>query len=179
MKACKSTFGPPKLGTSWFDIYDAPADSGLPALAVNSNGTLGLLYTTYNSENNLLMTNFREFAVNFTGESTTYSKKIVLSTFSNGAPIHDLDTPYIGDYEGLVANGTKFYGTFSASNKPDPGAFPQGVFYQRYVRIRRGFSTLVKSNFSLTTVGTLSKADGTAVNVSIDPFFFSARDQLS
>ncbi|MGC3989127.1 MAG: hypothetical protein QM796_05465 [Chthoniobacteraceae bacterium] len=69
-----------------------------------------------------------------------------LSRFTNGDPASVFD-PYIGDYEDLVAVGTTFYGTFSASN--NTSLFPTQPTFLRD-------SSLL----------------GSSVNYSIDPFFF-------
>lgn len=66
--------------------------------------------------------------------------------------------PYLGDYTGLAAVGKDLYGAFSASNAPSLTNFPSGVTYQR------------NANFTTNTL--LNVAGTSAVNVSIDPFFF-------
>lgn len=140
-------------------------NAGLPALSVTSNGAVGLLYTSLNPANNNLETHFLQ----------TRSNEEVLATFASGAPALGGFNPYIGDYQDLEAVGKNFYGTFSASNNPNPANFPQGVYYQRNVNV----GGTVMNNFTLTAAGTLDDgsgggaAPGAAVNVSIDPYFFS------
>jgi hypothetical protein len=82
---------------------------------------------------------------------------LVLADTPATTPVKTFD-PYLGDYDHLVANGTTFYGIFSANNTPDKANFPNGVVYQRNV------------NF---VTHKLLKLDGTTVVApSIDPFFF-------
>lgn len=86
-------------------------------------------------------------------------------------------TVYIGDYQRLVAFGTRFYGAFSASNEVKLTNFPVGVFYQRW--IQPGLGALVTHDRPLDTPGSLlddgSSAPGAGVEppVSIDPYFFT------
>jgi hypothetical protein len=159
---------------SWKPVFNVPAtNTALPALAVNSKGAVGLLYTQLNGKN--LETHFCYTTTDFKDH-----KDAVLSSFPSGDPKPGFG-PYIGDYEGLVAVGANFYGAFSASNNPDPKDFPEGVNYQRPVRI----GGKVYSNFTLgETAGILDDGTGAKnldgktlkpgkkVDPSIDPFFF-------
>jgi hypothetical protein len=72
-------------------------------------------------------------------------------------PVKTFD-PYLGDYDHLVAVGPVFYGIFSANNTPDPANFPSGVKYQR--------------NADFNKRRLLALDNTTAVDASIDPFFF-------
>ena len=70
-------------------------------------------------------------------------------------------SPYLGDYDSLLAVEKDFYGIFSASNVPDQAHFPNGVQFQR------------NANFASRR---LLGGDGTStVRPSIDPFFFRVR----
>ena len=123
------------------------------ALAVTTNGVIGFLYQQ----------------IRGTGASQRWQTHLRRSTdFINWSDLLLADTPattpvktfdpYLGDYDHLVANGTTFYGIFSANNTPDKANFPNGVVYQR------------NANF---TTHRLLKLDGTTVVApSIDPFFF-------
>jgi hypothetical protein len=158
-------------GKTWNVIFNAPTNTAIPEVAIDNNGTIGLLYTQLANGN--LATHFSESANDFGSRSDD-----ILATFPNGSPAMEYP-PYIGDYEGLVAIGTTFYGSFNASNNPVPGDFPRGVFYQRRVR----FGNNVMSNFYLTAAGgTLDNGQAppnNQVDVSIDPFFFSVTDLLA
>jgi len=126
-------------GVSWSSAYTTGADTALPALAVTTNGIVGLLFTKYTGGN--LETHFIQTSNDFSSTTET-----TLSRFTNGSPASVFD-PYIGDYEDLVAVGTTFFGTFSASN--DTSLFPTQPTFLRD-------SSLL----------------GSSVDYSIDPFFF-------
>lgn len=101
-------------GSHWTTAYDAGPGTALPALAVASNGTAGLLFTKLAS--GYLETHFAQSNASF----STISEQ-TLSRFANGTPALQFQ-PYIGDYQDLVAVGGTFYGTYSASN--DISALP-------------------------------------------------------
>ena len=86
---------------------------------------------------------------------------LVLSKVPADDPPADF-SPYLGDYDFLLAVDKDFYGIFSANNAPDMTHFPNGVIYQR------------NANFN---TGTLLDVDNTTpVRVSIDPFFFKVTE---
>jgi len=123
------------------------------ALAINSDGLVGLLYQQLTGVglNRRWETHLRR-----TTNGTTWSD-LVLATTPADRPLKTFD-PYLGDYDHLVAVGKNFYGIFSASNMPDRANFPNGVVFQR------------NSDF---TSRKLLNLDGVSpVNISIDPFFF-------
>lgn len=72
-------------------------------------------------------------------------------------PVADF-SPYLGDYDCVLAVGKDFCGIFSASNAPDPAHFPNGVIYQR--------------NADFASRRLLGVDGSTTVARSIDPFFF-------
>jgi len=82
---------------------------------------------------------------------------LVLATVPATTPVKTFD-PYIGDYDHLVAMGSKFFGIFSANNTPNMANFPNGVTYQR--------------NANFTTHTLLNVNNSSPVAASIDPFFF-------
>ena len=104
IKVLKST----DAGANWSAAFTTPSNSGLPALAMTTNGTVGLLYTKLLSGN--LETHFIE-----TGDDFGTTSELTLSRFKDGTPVSQFD-PYIGDYQDLETAGDTFYGTFSASN---------------------------------------------------------------
>ena len=123
------------------------------ALAVTTDGVIGFLYqqirgTGASQRWQTHLRRSRDF-INWSD--------LVLADTPATSPVKTFD-PYLGDYDHLVANGTTFYGIFSANNTPDKANFPNGVVYQR------------NANF---TTHRLLKLDGTTVVApSIDPFFF-------
>jgi hypothetical protein len=158
-----------------------PANTGLPTLAVAGNGTVGLLYTQLRAGN--LETHLAQSRDNFTTRQDT-----VVATFPDNE-FSSPSQPYIGDYEGLVAVGNNFFGTFSASNNPLVNRFPRGVFFQRFVLSTRGTPSVALGNAPLLANGSRLD-DGTGMpsvgnpnvrtpgadpGLSIDPYFFSAR----
>jgi hypothetical protein len=123
------------------------------ALAINSDGLVGLLYQqlTGAGSNKRWETHLQR-----TANGTTWSD-LLLATTPADRPSKQFD-PYLGDYDHLVAVGKIFYGIFSASNIPDRANFPNGVVYQR--------------NADFTGRKLLNLDGVTTVNASIDPFFF-------
>ncbi len=123
------------------------------ALAINSEGIIGLLYQQLmgSGASSRWVTHFR---------STTNGvnwNDLVLATTPAQVPAKSFD-PYLGDYDHLVAVGRDFFGIFSANNTPNQANFPNGVRYQRNVDFQHH-----------TLLGT----DNTSpVAASIDPFFF-------
>ena len=67
-------------------------------------------------------------------------------------------TNWTGDYNGMLAHGRHFYGTFATDNTPDLANFPHGVRYQR--------------NANFATKQLLNLAGIAVIPPSIDPFFF-------
>lgn len=124
-----------------------------PALAINSAGTVGLVYQqlTGSGAGQQWVTKFERST-----NGTTWTPLTLAQTPAN-APPRRFD-PYLGDYIHLMAVGKDFYGIFSANNTPDKAHFPNGVVYQR--------------NADFTTHKLLAIDNATPVRVSIDPFFF-------
>jgi hypothetical protein len=123
------------------------------ALAINSAGTVGLLYQQLAgaAAARRWVTHLRR-----TTDGVNWSD-LVLATVPAGTPAKTFD-PYIGDYDHLVAVRKTFYGIFSASNTPDNANFPNGVTYLR--------------NANFATHQLLRTDNTTPVAASIDPFFF-------
>ncbi len=130
-----------------------------PALAFNSLGTLGFLYMALSTDaagNQRWIARFERFGTDLRRLGTT----ILATTPANQPPVAAF-IPYIGDYLHLMALDRTFYGVFSANNTPNNANFPQGVTYQR------------AANFATQTLQDLA---GNNVAISIDPFFFTARE---
>jgi hypothetical protein len=159
-------------GGTWAVVLNLPAGTGLPALAVANNGTVGLLYTQLTAAGNL-ETHFAQSRNDFTTRLDN-----VIATFPNNE-FQNPGQPYIGDYEGLVVVGNKFFGTFSASNNPLVNRFPRGVFFQRNVFIPGMPNGVVQNNFNLLKNGFLDDGSGPPpmpglrIDPSIDPYFFT------
>jgi uncharacterized repeat protein (TIGR01451 family) len=158
-------------GQTFQAVFTTSLPSSLPALAVTTEGTVGLLYlaapSTPDFTHNTLgyeVHLFKAYGGNFTDTADH-----ILAKFPIGDPPDDSGQPYVGDYFDLKAVGHDLYGVFSASGDPQASHFPQGVYYQRYVQ----YGTTITNNFSLTTDGgQLVDVYGNPVSPSIDPFFF-------
>ncbi|MGC3989123.1 MAG: hypothetical protein QM796_05445 [Chthoniobacteraceae bacterium] len=74
------------FGATWTQVWKAPSNTGLPALAMTQNGMLGLLYTAYTAGN--LETHLLQTGNDFSTVSDT-----VLSRFVNGKPAAQVQTP--------------------------------------------------------------------------------------
>jgi len=144
-------------GVTWsaIDLLTVPNATNA-ALAINSAGTIGLLYQqlTGLGTNRRWETHFRR-----SPDGATWDD-LVLATMPANVPVKTFD-PYLGDYDHLVAVGPDFYGIFSANNTPNPANFPNGVTYQR------------NADFNAQTL--LALDNTTPVAPSIDPFFFRTR----
>jgi hypothetical protein len=124
-----------------------------PALAVNSQGTIGFLYQQLVGTGAL-----QRFVTHlqYSNDGQNWTDLILADTPAN-IPQKIFD-PYLGDYAHLLSVGKDFHGIFSANNQPDMTHFPNGVSYQR------------NHDFGKKQ---LLDTDGVApVDPSIDPFFF-------
>jgi hypothetical protein len=140
-------------GATWSSDLRTIPNALNAALAVNSDGVVGLLYQQ------LKGTGAGQSWVTSFVYSQDHSiwHSVTLASTPATIPPRQFD-PYLGDYEHLTSVGKDFYGIFSASNIPDKANFPQGVTYQR------------NANFNSRTL--LDVDNATPVHPSIDPFFF-------
>jgi len=120
------------------------------ALAVATNGVVGLLYQQLSSGR--WVTHLVQSRDAFASVQDT-----ILATVPANAPAQQF-LPYLGDYDYLLAVGNEFRGVFCANNTPDFANFPSGVTYQR------------AADFATKT---LTDGSGNPVAISIDPFYFS------
>jgi hypothetical protein len=142
-------------GRTWSGDVRTVEKAKNPALAVNDDGQVGLLFQQ----------------VTGSGSTARWRTRLELTRDAWKSPATAFDLhrartnsprrrflPYLGDYVRLVTVGPDFFGVFAGSNLPDLANFPNGVRYQR------------NANFPTRT---LLRNDGvTSVPVSIDPFFF-------
>jgi hypothetical protein len=146
-------------GANWTTKFTTSAStrSAEPALAILTDGTIGLLYNNYAPSTNKLSQHLLTTTNDFINTTDT-----LLATESNATPAAQF-SPYVGDFFDLTSVGNTFYGIFSASNA-DNGT--DGQFSN--VALQRNFTgTPGTSSFHLTNAG------GGAVPFSVDPFFFS------
>jgi hypothetical protein len=174
-------------GLTWPTVFTVPGNSGLPALSVAQNGTVGLLDTALAGGN--LVTQVWELnGFNLTPYMLAAGHpQLNVSSFPDNMPAFTFQ-PYIGDYEGLTTLNNQFYGTFSASNDPVANTFPDAtsVLFQRNVNVSY-LGGLVNQTLSQQdlknptpllgvfpgTVTALRSVAGAPAAVSIDPYFFS------
>jgi hypothetical protein len=140
-------------GRTWSgDLHTLPKATN-PSLAVNSDGKVGILYQQ------LMGTGALHWVTKFdrSADRGVNWSSLVLADTPADVPVADF-SPYLGDYDCVLAVGKDFYGIFSANNSPDVTHFPNGVLYQR--------------NTDFTSRRLLGTDNATTVKVSIDPFFF-------
>jgi FG-GAP-like repeat len=150
-------------GESWNQKFaTAPIAGGiksaLPGLAITDNGTIGMLYASYDPSTNQLSQHLLTTSNDFIS-----TNDITLATESNLTPVI-AGSPYIGDFYDLTAVGNNFYGIFSASNAVN-GADAQ--FLNGVTFVRNFIGTPGTGNFQVVD------ANGNPVAFSIDPYFFS------
>jgi hypothetical protein len=140
-------------GLKWSPDLLTLARATNAALAVNSAGTVGLLYQQLAGTGAGMrwQTHFQ-----YANAGQGWHDLVLADTPANTPP--KTFDPYIGDYDHLVAVDHDFFGVFSACNIPSKANFPQGVTYQR--------------NHDFTTARLLGLNGTTPVPPSIDPFFF-------
>jgi hypothetical protein len=151
-------------GVTWSADLITVDHATLACLAINTNGTVGLLYqrqvrkgTMTGVANHSAHLNDRAMATHFqtTTDGTLWDDTLLALTLASSS--------FAGDYGRLVAAGPDFYGVFPAMNTPDASNFfPNGGGTFRYQRNTAG-SVLLGN-------------DGTTViPPSVDPFFFKAQ----
>ena len=146
-------------GTTWIQKFatSSTVRSSQPGLSILDNGSIGLLYDSYNPATNMLSQHFLVTQNDFASTSDT-----VLGTESNLTPVATFD-PYLGDFFDLTSVDDTFYGIFSASNADNgTNAFFADVSYQRDF-----VGTPGTASFQLRN------AAGGPVGFSIDPYVFS------
>ncbi|MEU6238585.1 hypothetical protein [Kitasatospora sp. NPDC047058] len=142
-------------GVTWSDVRTPPVNAPLatalnPALAVNTDGLVGLLYQEFVQEQWRTV-----LELTSDGWQTAPERQVLHQAALN---LNAFDRPFLGDYIRLLALGRDFYGVFAGDNLPDNANFPVGVSYQR------------KANF---VTHQLFDLDGIhRVPTSVDPFFF-------
>jgi hypothetical protein len=103
-------------GVTWSPatrITDGTHHSGFPVIAVASNGVLGVLYVDY--DNSGVQTVYRQrFARSF--DSGVTWTQTILQSFTTQSLSNGINNFLWGDYEGLTAAGTMFYGVFTGKS---------------------------------------------------------------
>jgi hypothetical protein len=102
-------------GATWQShrVTDGTHHSAFPALAVASNGAVGLLYVDYDDTGDKTVFRHR-FARSF-DDGATWTDQI-LQTMDPESLTNAASGFLWGDYEGLTANGDTFYGVFTGES---------------------------------------------------------------
>ncbi|MFI6849603.1 hypothetical protein ACIBJD_34190 [Kitasatospora sp. NPDC050467] len=144
-------------GRTWSAARTPPVNSALstavnPALAVNSDGLVGLLYQEFVEDQWRTV-----LELTADGWQTAPARQVLhQAALSPSAGLNG--KPFLGDYIRMITVGRDFYGVFAGDNLPDNANFPAGVTYQR------------RANF---VTRQLFDVDGVhRVPTSLDPFFF-------
>jgi hypothetical protein len=133
-------------GRTWStDLLTIPNAMG-PALAVNTDGRVGVFYQQVTGPGGAQRWGHR---VQFTRNGVDWHDVLLSNTAV---------TNWTGDYNGMLAHGRRFFGAYATDNTPSPANFPHGVRYQR----NANFAT--QQLFDLTNT--------IVILPSIDPFFF-------
>jgi HYDIN/CFA65/VesB-like, Ig-like domain len=146
-------------GQTWSSSDMVTVSNALnPSVAINSVGKVGFLYQqlTGTSPNQRWETHFVRTT---DADATAWDSPGQLLANTPASTPGVTFSPYIGDYDHVVALDRNFYGIFSASNVPDTANFLAGVKYQRF------------ANWTTHQLFA-DAAHTTVVNASIDPFFF-------
>jgi hypothetical protein len=115
-------------GQTWLPDVRTVFKAKNPSIAINSLGMVGFAYQQVVGPNWVSV-----LEVSDNGFISGFDTHILSVTPTDAPPQPPVNTPYIGDYIKLLANGKDFYGTFCASNAPVAANFPSGVIYQRNV----------------------------------------------
>jgi hypothetical protein len=159
-------------GAAWNQVYRSTdtliGSQAMPALAVASNGTVGLLMERYDNGNNDLDT----ILVQAAGGNFATRQTDLIGSFPDVNPPDLQFHPYVGDYFDLNAVGNTFYGTYSSSNDPSLNVWRMLITNGNTVSFDRWTST----PGTFTAASELRDGDPTAggakVKISIDPYFF-------
>jgi hypothetical protein len=139
-------------GVSWSgDLGAARSNAKNPALAVNANGVVALLYQRLTGSE-------WQTSVDYTSTDFTSVQSVLLARHPSNQPAR-VYLPYLGDYTQMLAIGNKFYGVFTAGNRPLKQNFHANVTFLRKADWTGG-----------VLLDTLNAPHS---RFSMDPFFFT------
>lgn len=138
-------------GVTWKDVPAPIANATNPALAIASDGAIGLLYQRLKGKKKKARWQ-TFFAFLDPAAGPTGTRKLA-DVRAWSPPL--VQPPYLGDYIQLHARGKNFYGVFSASNDLKTSSFDPSLVVQRAYLGGRP----------------IDPATGHKVPVSIDPYF--------
>jgi hypothetical protein len=120
------------IGASSF--VTGQVDAALPSVAVTSDGTVGVLHTTFDGFSG----GFPQFTAHFatsTDQGATFSDNTLLTFLSSATDDGNPGQRVLGDYNQVKANGTTFYGVFTGNGVPlgRPFANHDPIFFKVFV----------------------------------------------
>jgi hypothetical protein len=109
-------------------------DAALPSVAVASDGTVGVLYTTFDGFSG----GFPQFTAHFatsTDQGANFSDNTLLTFLSSATDDGNSGQRVLGDYNQVKAIGTTFYGAFTGNGVPlgRPFANHDPIFFKVFV----------------------------------------------
>lgn len=128
-------------GVTWTTsrVTNGRNHSGFPEIAATDNGTVGVLYIDFDDSGTSTIFRHR-FARSF-NKGTSWSDETLQSM--DPAPIGNAASGFIfGDYEGLTAHGTTFYGVFTGRGSGRTTTQLDPIFF-RESGLRRHFSICI------------------------------------
>src|SRR5262249_55225214 len=107
--------------------------AALPSVAVTTNGTVGVLYTTFDG----MTMGFPQFTAHFatsTDQGSTFMDNTLLTFLSSAADNGNATQRVLGDYQQVKALGTTFYGVFTGNGAPlgRPYADHDAIFFKAF-----------------------------------------------
>lgn len=120
------------IGTPHF--VTGQVQAALPSVAFTSNGTVGVLYTTYDG----MSGGFPQFTAHFatsTDQGATFADNTLLTFLSSATDNGDSGQRVLGDYNQVKAAGTTFNGVFTGNGVPlgRPFANHDAIFFKVFV----------------------------------------------
>jgi len=109
-------------------------DAALPSVAVTSDGTVGVLYTTFDG----FSAGFPQFTAHFatsTDQGASFIDNTLLTFLSSATDNGNSGQRVLGDYNQVKAVGTTFYGAFTGNGVPlgRPFANHDPIFFKVFV----------------------------------------------
>lgn len=145
-------------GNTWTEPMPAITGGAIPALAFAANGAIGLLYQQWDGTNQ--STHMRQ-----SGDGLNSFSDVTLSSWAGSQIVNP--HPYLGDYYDLESVNNQFYGIYSGSNDPTQSPWAGPSVNVQLDRFYNGTLGTASAQLRSAAVG------GSAVAVSLDPFFFS------
>jgi hypothetical protein len=120
------------IGTPHF--VTGQVQAALPSVAVTSDGTVGVLYTTFDGFSG----GFPQFTAHFAtsaDQGTSFTDNTLLTFLSSATDNGDPGQRVLGDYNQVKAVGTTFYGVFTGNGVPlgRPFANHDPIFFKAFV----------------------------------------------